>query len=90
MPAETMISAIEPPDGQHAGPTEKPTFVTVSVNDGLPRWLKPSAAIAAVVVAVFGPLHFLGSWRERKGMHEHHWRNGGVRKSIQSKIQERN
>src|SRR5215470_7564797 len=28
----------EPPDGQHAGPAEKPTFVQVS--DGMPHWLK--------------------------------------------------
>ena len=35
----------EPPDTQHAGPVENPTFVRVSVNDGVPRWLKLSAAI---------------------------------------------
>jgi hypothetical protein len=51
----------KPPDGitsQHAGPTEKPTFVRVSVNDGVPRWLKFSAAIAGVVGAVFAALAF--------------------------------
>jgi hypothetical protein len=48
----------EPPDSQHAGPAEKPTFVRVSVNDGVPRWLKLSAAIAGVVGAVFAALAF--------------------------------
>src|SRR6516164_1122268 len=38
----------EPPDSQHVGPAEKPTFVRVSVNDGVPRWLKLSAAVAGV------------------------------------------
>jgi len=60
----------EPPDSQHAGPAEKPTFVRVSVNDGVPRWLKLSAAIAAVVGAVFTALAFFfaggGSERECK------------------------
>jgi len=37
---------------------EKPTFVRVSVSDGVPRWLKVSAAIAAVVGAVFTALAF--------------------------------
>jgi hypothetical protein len=36
----------------------KPTFVRVSVSDGVPRWLKVSAAIAAVVGAVFTALAF--------------------------------
>jgi hypothetical protein len=44
------------PDGQHAGPTDKPTFVQVS--DGVPRWLKLSAAIAVLVLAVFAALIF--------------------------------
>ena len=48
----------EPPDSQDAGPAEKPTFVRVSVSDGVPRWLKVSAAIAAVVGAVFTALTF--------------------------------
>jgi hypothetical protein len=48
----------DPPDSQHAGPAEKPTFVRVSVNDGVPRWLKLSAAIAGVVGAVFAALAF--------------------------------
>jgi len=60
----------EPPDGQHAGPTEKPTFVQVSVNDGVPRWLKLSVAVAVVVGAVFTALTFFlaggGSERECK------------------------
>jgi hypothetical protein len=46
----------EAPDSQHAGPAEKPTFV--SSDDGVPRWLKISAATAAVVVAVFAGLTF--------------------------------
>jgi hypothetical protein len=48
----------EPPDSQHVGPAEKPTFVRVSVNDGVPRWLKLSAAVAGVVGAVFAALAF--------------------------------
>jgi TIR domain len=60
----------EPPDIQHAGPAEKPTFVRVSVNDGVPRWLKLSAAVAGVVGAVFAALAFFfaggGSERECK------------------------
>src|SRR5215469_3529191 len=39
----------EGPDSAHAGPADKPTFIPVSVDDGVPRWLKLSAAIAAVV-----------------------------------------
>ena len=58
----------EPPDSQHAGPAEKPTFVRVSVNDGVPRWLKLSAPVAGVVGAVFAALAFFfaggGSERE--------------------------
>ena len=46
----------EPPDRQHIGPAEKPNFVHVS--DGVPRWLKLSAAIAGVVGAVFAALAF--------------------------------
>src|SRR5262249_56192501 len=34
----------EPPDSQHAGPAEKPTFVRVSVTDAVPRWLNLSPA----------------------------------------------
>ena len=48
----------EAPDVQHAGPADKPTFVRVDVDDGVPRWLKLSAAIAAVAVAVFAGLTF--------------------------------
>ena len=46
----------EAPDGQHAGPTDKPIFVQGS--DGVPRWLKLSAAIAVLVLAVFAALSF--------------------------------
>src|SRR5262249_33541583 len=67
----------EPPDRHHAGPTEKPTFVRVS--DGVPRWLKLSAAIATVVGAVFAALAFF-FWREREGMQDRLWRHGGVRR----------
>jgi hypothetical protein len=60
----------EPPDSQHVGPAEKPTLVRVSVNDGVPRWLKLSAAVAGVVGAVFAALAFFfaggGSERECK------------------------
>ena len=60
----------EPPDIQHVGPAEKPTFVRVSVNDRVPRWLKLSAAVAGVVGAVFAALAFFfaggGSERECK------------------------
>jgi TIR domain len=48
----------EPPNSQHVGPAEKPTFVRVSVNDGVPRWLKLSAAVAGVVGALFAALAF--------------------------------
>jgi hypothetical protein len=51
----------EAPDSQHAGPAEKPIFVRGKVDDGLPRWLKISAAIAAVATAVFAGLSFLFS-----------------------------
>jgi len=42
----------EAPDSQHAGPAEKPVFVQVKVDEGVPRWLKISAAIAGPIVAV--------------------------------------
>jgi hypothetical protein len=48
----------EAPDSQHAGPADKPTFVPVNVDDGVPRWLKLSAAIAAVVGVVIAALTF--------------------------------
>jgi hypothetical protein len=48
----------EAPDSQHTAPAEKPTFVQVSVNDGVPRWLKLSVAIAVVALAVFAALIF--------------------------------
>ena len=58
----------EPPDSQHAGPAEKPTFVRLSVDDGVPRWLKLSAAIAGVVGAVFAApaFFFAGGVTERE------------------------
>jgi len=58
----------EPPDSQHAGPAERPTFVRVSVDDGVPRWLKLSAAVAGVVGAVFAALAFFfaGGGNERE------------------------
>ena len=48
----------EPPDNLHAGPTEKPTFIQVNVDDGLPRWLKLSVAVAAVAGTIFAALTF--------------------------------
>jgi len=67
----------EPPDGQHAGPAEKPTFVQVNVNDGVPRWLKLSAAVAGVVGAVFAALAFFfaggGTERECKTIRGAWW-----------------
>jgi hypothetical protein len=48
----------EPPDSQHAGPAEKPTFVRVSVDGGVARWLKLSAAIAVLALVVFAALTF--------------------------------
>src|SRR5262245_44529377 len=48
----------EAPDSHHAGPVDKPTFIQVNANDGVPRWLKLSAAIAAVAVALFAALTF--------------------------------
>jgi hypothetical protein len=48
----------EGPDSAHAGPADKPTFIPVSVDDGVPRWLKLSAAIAAVVGVVIAALTF--------------------------------
>jgi hypothetical protein len=56
-PAFEMVRG-EAPDSQHAGPAEKPTFVRVSSGDGVPRWLKISAAAAGVVGAVFAALAF--------------------------------
>jgi len=48
----------EAPDSQHAGPADKPTFVNVSLDDGVPRWLKLSAAIAGLALVVFAALTF--------------------------------
>ena len=50
--------AREAPDSQHAGPADKPTFIQVNVDDGVPRWLKLSVAIAAVAGAAFAALTF--------------------------------
>src|SRR5262249_25544088 len=46
----------EPPDTQHTGSAEKPTFAPVS--DGVPRWLKLSAAIAGIALAASVALIF--------------------------------
>jgi hypothetical protein len=51
----------EAPDHQHAGPADKPTFIPVSVDDGVPRWLRLSAAIAAVVGVVIAALTYFSS-----------------------------
>jgi hypothetical protein len=48
----------EAPDAPHAGPAEKPVFVQVKTDDGLPRWLKIWAAVAGVVAALFSALTF--------------------------------
>ncbi len=48
----------EAPDAPHAGPAEKPVFVQVKIGEGVPRWLKLSAAGAVVVVALFAALTF--------------------------------
>jgi hypothetical protein len=51
----------EAPDTQHAGPAEKPIFIRGNVEAGLPRWLKVSVAVAAIVTAVFAGLTFFFS-----------------------------
>jgi hypothetical protein len=60
----------EPPDSRHSGPVDKPIFIPVNVDDGVPRWLKLSAAVAAVVGAVIAVLAFFlgngGGSTERK------------------------
>jgi hypothetical protein len=57
----------EAPDSQHAGPADKPTFIPVKVDDGVPRWLRLSAAIATVAAAVIAALaFFLGGPSQRK------------------------
>jgi hypothetical protein len=56
-PAFEMVKG-EAPDSGHAGPADKPTFIPVNVNDGVPRWLKLAAAIAAVAGAVIAALAF--------------------------------
>src|SRR5215472_6072138 len=63
----------EPPDSQHTAPAEKPTFVQVNVNDGVPRWLRLSAAVAAVAVAVFAAVAiivFVAHFINRPGENE--------------------
>jgi hypothetical protein len=51
----------EAPDSQHSAPADKPTFVRERVQDGVPRWLTLSAAIAAVALAFSAALTlFLG------------------------------
>jgi hypothetical protein len=49
----------EAPNVQHAAPLHKPAFVQVNVDDGLPRWLKVTAAIAAVAGTLFAGLSFM-------------------------------
>jgi hypothetical protein len=56
-PAFEMVQG-EAPDSQHVGPADKPTFIPVNVGDGVPRWLKLSAAVAGVVGAVIAALAF--------------------------------
>jgi hypothetical protein len=51
----------DPPNGRHSGPVDKPIFIPVNVDDGVPRWLKLSAAVAAVVGAVIAILAFFFS-----------------------------
>ena len=46
----------EAPDSYHAGPIDKPTFIEVKVDGGVPRWLQISAAAAAVVGAIIAAL----------------------------------
>ena len=48
----------EAPDPGHAGPAEKPVFVQVRIDEGVPRWLRISAAVAGVVMALFAVLSF--------------------------------
>jgi hypothetical protein len=48
----------EAPDSQHAAPADKPTFVQASVYGGVPHWLKLSAAIAVVAIALVAALTF--------------------------------
>ncbi len=48
----------EAPDPGHAGPSEKPVFVQVKMDEGVPRWLRVSAAVAGVVMALFAALTF--------------------------------
>jgi hypothetical protein len=47
----------EAPDSLHTGPADKPTFVQANV-DWVPHWLKLSAAIAGIALAVFAALTF--------------------------------
>jgi hypothetical protein len=56
-PAFEMVQG-EAPDSRHAGPADKPIFIPVNVDDGVPRWLKLAAAIAAVAGAVIAASAF--------------------------------
>jgi hypothetical protein len=57
-PAFARIAG-EAPDSQHAGPADKPTFVQVNIDDhGVSRWLKLSAVIAVVVLALIAAMIF--------------------------------
>ena len=67
-------TAAEAPDSQHAGPGEKPTFIQVKIDDGVPRWLRLSVAIAAVAGAIFaadrgGPSHGMRDTRVEPARH---------------------
>jgi hypothetical protein len=66
-PAFEKVEA-EGPDDKHTGPAEKPTFIQVNVDDGVPRWLKLSAAVAAMVGAVIAALAFFFSKTNIGGM----------------------
>ena len=46
------------PDAPHAGPAEKPIFVQVKTDDGVPRWLMISVAVAGVVAAIVAAITF--------------------------------
>ena len=56
---EFLEMEAEPPAPDETGPSDHPNFTVVQVNDGLPRWLKFSAAIATVASAVIAGLVFV-------------------------------
>ena len=59
-PAFESVECV-PPDPDETGPEDKPTFVKVTMDDGLPRWLKLSVAAAAIAGAIFAGLGLLFS-----------------------------